>query len=185
MKIKNQHSGIKVVVFIPLLILSVIFLSCDNTEEPEKLKLQDGYEVTEGDYTFFANSEKYKEADVKRGQENFCQVQTLISKVKREGNILTIEILKPINCQVSYEIIWDGEIRVSHPMESNLYVHALAEDCNAMLFGVETDALVVDLEDTFKDIDKDIMSNTSFTIKDACSFTDVQCIGDCGITVSN
>lgn len=183
MKTKKHHSSIKLATLMFSLILSTVFISCDSNDVQDKPRLQDNYEVTEGDYTFFANPEKYDEADLKRGQDHFCQVETKISKVKRNGNMLTIEILKPKNCEVKYEIIWNGEVLYSDPMQSAIYVRALADGCNDGA-EKEIDALVIKLEETLKNLDKNIIDKINFTVRDACSLVNIDCVEDCNVVTT-
>ncbi|WP_157209228.1 hypothetical protein [Mariniflexile maritimum] len=185
MKFKKNHFSIKWVVFIPTLVVSIILFNCDSSKDEvtDKLQIKDNYEVNEGPYTFFANAEKYKDTDLKRGQDNFCQVETKISKVKREGNVLTIEILKPKDCDVKYEIIWDGVLFFSNPMLSTIYVKALANDCDENS-GTEIDALVIKLEEAFKTLKKDMIDKTNFTVRDACSLVNIDCTGDCNVSTT-
>ncbi|WP_308992461.1 hypothetical protein QLS71_000290 [Mariniflexile litorale] len=185
MKFKKNYFSIKWVAFLPTLALSIILFNCDSSKDSgeDKLQLKDNYEVTEGPYTFFANAEKYKDTDLKRGQDNFCQVETKISKVKREGNILTIEILKPKNCEIKYEIIWDGVVFFSNPMQSTIYVKALADNCNEDS-DMEIDALVIKLEEAFKTLKKDMIDRTNFTVRDACSLVNIDCVDDCNVVIT-
>ncbi|MEZ4970425.1 MAG: hypothetical protein R2814_12370 [Flavobacteriaceae bacterium] len=167
------------------LIVSILSLGCEKNRDEDKIGLGlHNYKLQSGSYTFYASSEHYLQTNIKRGDEKFCQVETKISKISREGNILTLEIVKPIDCEVNYEIIWDGEIKESYPMQCNLFVYALPGNCNKMLFGASIETLVINIEEVLKDIDKSTLSDINFTIKDACSYRDVECTGDCAVTVA-
>ncbi|AUP80958.1 hypothetical protein C1H87_20485 [Flavivirga eckloniae] len=175
-----------ITLFVFTLTFFASLISCDKEEDdPQgKMGVKGIYKITENIYTLYADNEKFIEANDKRGQADFCQVKTEIHKVKRVNNILTIEIYRPKNCNVKYEIIWDGAIMESHPSQAYLYVHAIAENCND-LKEKELDILIIDLEKTIKDIDKNTLKEIYFTIKDSCSLTDVYCTEDCNVTVTN
>lgn len=185
MKIKNTNFGFKWASFFTALVLGIVLFSCDSEKEGDDdgFQLKENYEINEGLYTFFANPEKYKDTDLKRGQDNLCQVETKISRVKREGNVLSIEILKPKDCEIEYEIIWDGVVLFSDPMQSAIYVRSLANNCNGEP-DTETDILVVNLEETFKPLKKEIIDNAIIMVKDACSLVNIDCVGDCNVISS-
>ncbi|GIZ09044.1 hypothetical protein [Flavobacterium sp. UMI-01] len=193
MKININYFSSKWVTLIPTLVfistfaLSVFLFSCENTghDANDEFKLKENYQIIGEHFTFYADPQKFQETNVKRGKDEFCQVETKISKVKREDNILTIEILKPLGCQINYDIIWSGEIRESFPMQSNLYIRAKAEKCDNKRFASERDTLKINLELVLKDVNPNNIKTTNFVIKDACALEDINCNGNCSITVTD
>jgi hypothetical protein len=165
-------------------LLMTLLIGCRNDNVNADPNPAEKYTVTSDLYTFHSDSEKYQDVNVRRAQENLCPFSWEILNVSREGNILVVDISRPKDCDVTYEIIWDGAIMESYPMMANIFLNAVSESCSDQDDTV-TDELVIDLEDSFKDIPKSTLDNTSFTIRDVCSLTDVQCVDDCNVAVSN
>lgn len=192
MKIKNRNHAFGNSLPLLLLVVCANFIGCDKSDEgPDRTALLDDYELVEESYTFIASAAKYDEAGEKRAQEDYCQVETEISKVSREGNVLTIEVESPKNCDVDYEIIWNGEVMYSDPMQSAIYIRAIAEDCTDVS-ETEIDVLTIDLEETLQSLTEDLVGNRkefigriNFLIRDACSLVDVVCDDNCNVTVSD
>jgi len=161
-----------------------LLIGCRNENMRADPNPDEKYTVTSDLYTFHADSEKYQEVNVRRAQENLCNFSWEILNVSREGNILIVDISRPKDCDVTYEIIWDGAIMESYPMMANIFLNAVSESCSDQHETI-TDELVIDLEGSFKDIPKSTLDNTSFTIRDVCSLTGVQCVDDCNVAVSN
>lgn len=187
MELKNNSGSIKSISLFGLIVSLIIFtfLSCESGDDEQggDLDLKGTYQITEEAYTFFADPEKYGDIENKRAENDLCDIETEITKVQRSGNTLTITITRPEDCEIDYELIWNGEIRESFPMQSNLYIHSIGEGCEGELN--ETDVLVIDLEEALKDIDASIIPDINFMIKDACHLTDIQCADDCDVTVIN
>lgn len=186
MKSTKNNLSIQSLKFVSIFTLCFILYNCGSTnvDEEDKLQVNENYVVNENDYTFYANAEKYNDTSLKRGEDNLCQVETKISKVVREENILTIEILKPKNCQINYEIIWNGILELSLPMRGTIYVRAITDtNCNENA-ETESDTLVLKLEEAFKTLKKDMIENTNFIVRDACSLVDVYCVDNCNEVIS-
>lgn len=166
------------------LMLFVLF-GCESSEMAplDKLALKETYKVATESYTFHANPEKYGDMESKRAKDELCAIETEISKVQRTDNILTITVARPMDCDIDYEIIWNGEILESYPMQSNLYIHAIGNNCSGT--HSTDDVLSIDLEQVLKDIDASIIADIDFTIKDACRLLDVTCNDNCNVTIRN
>lgn len=185
MKSTNSCLSMLYLKFISILIICLLLYNCDSTNVDDKLQVNENYVVIEDDYTFIVDAEKYKDTELKRAKDDFCQVKTNISKVAREDNILIIEILKPKNCELKYEVIWDGLLLESYPMQGAIFVHSITDtNCNEGA-EKETDTLVINLEEALKTLKKDIIENTNFTVRDACSLVDVNCSGNCNEVITD
>jgi hypothetical protein len=168
---------------IGVLVVALLF-GCRNDKANAEPTPVEKYTVTSDLYTFHADSEKYQDVNVRRAQEDLCHFSWEILNVSREDNILVVEISRPKDCDVRYEIIWDGAIMESYPMMANIFLKAVSDNCIDQDDTI-TDELVIDLEDSFKDIPKSTLDNTDFMIRDVCSLTDVQCVDDCNVAVPN
>ncbi len=173
-----------------LVLVSVSFFtltSCDNDSSDNDSDLKGAnYKFSTGDFTFYANKEKYIDLEVLRGDKTLCQIEIEVVKVKREGNILTIDITKPKNCDVLFEVVWDGAIMESFPMQCHLYIHPTSNNCTDQdQDEKEIKVLTLDLEKILKDLDVSYIEDTNFTIKESCRLVDIVCTENCNITITN
>ena len=171
-----------------LVLASVSFftmVSCNSNSSNGDSDLKGtNYKVTTGDYTFYANKEKYTDLETLRGDESLCQIEIKVVKVKREGNILTIDVSKPKNCDVKFEIVWNGMVLESFPMQAHLYIHPTSNNCTDQE-EKEVKVLTIDLEEVLKDLDASYIEDTNFTIKESCRLVDIICTGDCDVTIQS
>jgi|GEM_PF-2085177 len=184
MKTKNKQLNINATLFLLLLMLGINLLSCDNSKDDDRDAIAEDYEVVDEAYTFYANADKYDEARVKRGEDTYCLIETKIAKVTREGNILTIGVLGPKDCDVDYEVIWSGEVMLTSPPMGAIFLRAVADGCSDES-EKEMDILTIDLEKTFKNLSSETLAEINFLIKDACSLVDIDCGDNCNVTVSD
>ena len=170
-------------IFIPLALL--LYVACDSDSgldagpdaEPEK------FTVKTDNYTFYADKERFTEADARRADKDYCDVPTKIKRVQRNDNLLAVTVSIPKNCEPSYEVIWNGLILESFPVQITLFLKVLGECTDNGEF--EQHQVVLDLEEIFTDESSVNPAEANFTVKDACSLLDVACESDCDITVSN
>ncbi len=171
-----------------LVLTSISFFtlaSCDNDSSDGDSDLKGtNYKVSTGDFTFYANKEKYTDLETLRGDDTLCQIETKVVKVKREGNNLTIDISKPKNCDVEFEVVWNGTILESFPMQAHLYIHPTSNNCTDQ-DEKEIKVLILDLEEVLKDLDASYIENTNFTIKESCRLVDIVCAENCDVTITN
>jgi len=167
--------------FVVLVIVSIVFFSC-NSESPEAAS--EGYKVQTEAYTFYSDQKKYQDANARRGESDECQFSWSIRNVKRNGNVLTLDISRPAGCEVEYELIWNGMILESFPMMANVFIKAISDGCTDQDEDT-TDILEIDLEKALKDTSLSTLSNTNFNIREFCAFKDVQCMEGCDVAVSN
>ncbi len=173
------------VMLILVSILLVAVTSCESSNSSNgdsDLKGRD-YKVSTGDYTFYANKEKYTDLEGSRGDEALCQIEMEIVKVKREGNILTIDVSQPKNCDVELEVLWDGIFMESFPMQAYFYMHPTSNNCTNQ-DEKEIVVLTLDLEEILKESDASYIADTNFTIKESCRLVDIVCVENCDVTVT-
>lgn len=178
---------LKLALALILVLTSVSFLTlvgCDNdpSDGNPDLKGTD-YKVSTGDYTFYANKEKYTDLETLRGDESLCQIEIEVVKVKREGNVLTIDVSKPKNCDVEFEVLWNGTILESFPMQCHLYIHPTSKSCTDQ-GEKEVEVLTLYLEEVLKDLDASYIEGTNFTIKESCRLVDIVCAKNCDVTIT-
>jgi len=164
-------------------LLTLASCDSDSSDGDSDLKGTD-YKVSKGDYTFYANKEKYTDLETLRGDESLCQIEIKIVKVKREGNILTIDVSKPKSCDVEFEVVWNGTILESFPMQAHLYIHPTSNNCTDQ-DEKEVEVLTLDLEEVLKDLDASFIEDTNFTIKESCRLVDIVCAENCDVTITN
>ena len=173
-----------------LVLVSVSFFtlaSCDSDSSDNNSDLKGtNYEVSTGDFTFYANKEKYTDIEEIRGDNSLCQIEIEVVKVKREGNILTVDISKPKNCDVDFEVVWNGAVMESFPMKCYFYIHPTSKNCTDQNQDEkEIKVLTLDLEKILKGFDASYIEGTHFTIKESCRLVDIECSGNCNVTVTN
>ena len=159
--------------------------ACDNGEAPHTTPdIEQGIEFTikSDNYTFFADHEKFHEANTRRAKDNYCEVPNEIKKLQRQDNLLSVSVLVPKGCEVAYEVIWNGLVAESFPVQITLFLKTMG-DCGTNE-EMESDQLVLDLDKIFEDVDMVNPNEAVFTVKDACSLLDIQCTGNCDISVS-
>ena len=176
----------KKVSYIFIVILFTVNMGCDNDENPKATP--DGgpsieFTFKSDNYIFFADHEKFQEASARRANDTYCSVKSDIKKVQREGNLLGVSLMKPKGCEVSYEVIWNGLILESFPVQITLFLKTIGSCGDTE--EKEADEVVLDLEEIFKDVEMVNPDEAVFMVKDACSLLDIQCDGDCDITVSD
>jgi hypothetical protein len=157
--------------------------SCTQESDFEQQQPSEQYTVIQEDYSFFADHQKYKEADTKRAQGDLCNVEWKIIQVQRTGNELALQLSKPKDCKVRYEFIWNGILMESFPMMAHILVKAVGENCVAEEY--EEEVITVELDTVFKNLTTDDIANTNFTVRDACSLEDFNCTDDCNTSISN
>ncbi len=174
---------------LPLIIMSILvgvllvaLTSCERKGDTD-LK-GSNYKVSIGDYTFYADKEKYTDLENLRGDSTLCQIEIEIVKVKRQGNSMTIDIAKPKNCDVEFEVLWNGTIMESFPMQAHFYIHPISKNCTDQE-EKEIIVLTLDLEEILKDFDASYIADTNFTIKESCKFVDIVCVENCDVTTTN
>ncbi len=167
-------------------ILLIALTSCESSDssngDPD-LK-GSNYKVSKGDYTFYADKEKYTNLEDLRGDSTLCQIEIEIVKVKRQGNSMVIDIAKPKNCDVEFEIVWNGTIMESFPMQGHFYIHPISKNCTDQE-EKEVIELTLDLEGILKGFDASYIADTNFTIMDSCKFVDIVCVKNCDVTTTN
>lgn len=164
---------------------ALLATSCiENNPGTDLLIPVETYKVETENYTFLSDPEKYKETNTSRMDSESCSFTWSIEKVTRSENILTLDVSRPLSCEVSYELIWDGAIMESYPMMANIYLHALSEGCEDE-DELTADVLVINLEETFKNLSGSSLAEINFNIREVCTLKDIQCMDDCDVTVSN
>jgi len=168
------------------LLLIMVVISCrqDLPVVPSPVGPALKYTVPGDQYTFYADSEKYTMTSLDRTKDYLCNFPWNVVSVVRTDNMVSVHISRPIECQVEYELIWDGTLMHSYPMMANVFINAISQNCtNKGQVGVDT--LNIDLKKTFKDLSEATLENTNFLIREVCALKDIQCMDDCNVSVSN
>lgn len=86
------------------------------------------YTVENENYTFHKNTGVYLNAQKNRSESYSHSFE--IESVKRTGNIMQVNVVFPAGCTNNqFEIIWDGKIMESHPVQTRVFVKRMAEEC--------------------------------------------------------
>ncbi len=166
------------------IIALMLVASCTNDQEADPFFRVDQYLVTADDYTFYSDLEKYWDTHASRLEAGDCPYSWSIQQVTRNDNIFTVDIARPQACEVLYELIWDGAIMESYPMMANVFLRAHSAGCTDSA-EKETDRLVIDLKEAFKNVSEAMLRDINFNLKEACSIRDYVCMEDCDLPVSN
>ena len=164
----------------------VVLLACDDTSNadagPDNGPRSE-FTVKTDNYTFYADAAKFEEINAKRASDELCKIQSDIKNVQREGNLLAVTLDVPANCDVSYEVTWNGIVMESFPAQITLFLNVIG-DCQSE-DSFEEAELVIDLDEIFEEEPSVDPTDMIFHIKDACSLVDITCEGDCDIEISN
>lgn len=168
--------------FLLFLLYSLIFLvsqSCDFIESRDS-NLHSDYSYTTDEYQFYLSNKMYQESIIRRANPKECTFDWKIVNVSRWGNLLTVRVEKPQNCDVKYEII-SGTISHSYPYQAMIFVKTIYDNCLSD-DNIEFDDLIIDLEKAYTGLSSEELDNLLIHIKDFCSLNDINCDGDCNIS---
>nr|WP_299386482.1 hypothetical protein [Allomuricauda sp.] len=161
------------------LIIIIFLASCESEADG----LDGSYKVVTSTHTFYSDPVKYRLIHDRRANPDVCNVKTKISKVQRTGSIIKVTVQRPKNCDIKYEVIWDGLIAESFPAQAHLYVDAIGNACNGDFDG--TDVLEIDLKKSLRKVDDFFLENIVMYIKETCELKNFGCPKDCNITVTD
>jgi hypothetical protein len=138
------------------------------------------YQIQGQGYKFTADPRAYREIDFNRGRAAFCGIETEIRRITRKGDLLTLEILKPKNCNGTYELVWDGKWQESNPRRIQIYLVSEFPSCTA---GGErvSDTIEVDLAKALQPGGQYGQTPFSIYIREQCNARDYHCEGDCDL----
>lgn len=147
-----------------MIVTSLVAVSCskDETNRPDTLPVT----IEKENYTFMKNANLYEAAEKNRSEEYSSPFE--IVHVNRSGNTMDITVSFQAGCETNkFEVIWDGLIMESYPVQTRIFVKRNASGCSDS-DETETTALSVNLTELiFRDNDpqlKDafvIVSNAS------------------------
>ncbi|MEO0333776.1 MAG: hypothetical protein AAF223_19230 [Bacteroidota bacterium] len=166
-----------VILFIGLFLL--LFTACQ--EDPEVTAPAD--ESPQEEVNFHRDKALFEEAAQLRS-ESYSSPFT-IDYVGREENTLKVEVSYPKGCEGTFDVIWDGIVMESYPMQACLFLKFSATDCPTEFIheDAEKKAIVIDLVALIGD--ESLVNETIFHVSNASSLQDVSCEGDCDQTVSS
>lgn len=167
-----------------ILLTLLTLLSCNNDHITTDTLDGKKYTVTTEKYTFYADPQKYLDANKNWTQPDQCKFSWKVKHVGRSGNTIRIDISKPKHCEVSYDILWNGAIMESYPPMANIFLIAKSENCTDA-GEMETEQLIINLEEAFKDVPTASLRETVFYIKQVCSSTSIECKKDCDVSLNN
>lgn len=174
----------KIITCSTAVIALMMWSGCVADQDADTLMPVEQYQVTAEDYTFFSDPEKYQDTRARRLESAHCTYSWSIQNVSRNANVLTVDIARPQGCEVLYELIWDGAVMESYPMMANVFVHPRSAGCTDQA-EEETDRLVIDLKEAFKNVSETTLRDINFNIREVCTIKDVKCMEDCDLSVSD
>ncbi len=136
------------------------------------------YQVEGQGYRFTVDARTYREIDFNRGRAAFCGIGIEIKGISRRSNMLTLEILKPKNCNGSYQLVWDGKWQESNPRRIQIYLISELPSCVATGEMV-SDTITVDLAEALAPSGQYGQTPFSIYIREQCNARDYHCVGDC------
>ena len=101
----------------------IVFSSCSKNNDKELVVPHAGE-----NFNFYESANLYKEAQKLRSKSYSDAFE--IEKVERIDNLLNITVSYQGNCETSkFDIIWDGMLLFSWPMQANLIIKRDATNC--------------------------------------------------------
>lgn len=151
---------------IPFLMLSLVAFACkDEAANEVDRRPVNGVLLTNSD-------EAYDEAAKRRSQSEYS-ARFEIEEVSRNGTSLNIKVSHAHACQGDFEVIWDGSVMESYPMQIRLFVKFNAvcdEGPHIMMLDIKT--LEVDLMQLIGD--EELINESVFHVSNASSVQDVR-----------
>lgn len=138
------------------------------------------YQVEGPGYKFTVDARAYREIDFNRGRAAFCGIDTEIKAISRRSNMLTLEILKPKNCNGTYQLLWDGKWQESNPRRIQIYLISEFPSCSATGEMV-SETIAVDLAKALSPSGQYGQTPFSIYIREQCNARDYHCEGDCDL----
>lgn len=84
--------------------------------------------IDQGNYTFLKSGSLYDEAKRDRSENYSSPFE--IDSVIRTGDIMDITVSFPAGCETNkFEVIWDGVILESYPVQTRIFVKRTASGC--------------------------------------------------------
>jgi hypothetical protein len=84
--------------------------------------------IDQGNYTFLKSGSLYDEAKRDRSENYSSPFE--IDSVIRTGDIMDITVSFPAGCETNkFEVIWDGVILESYPVQTRIFVRRTASGC--------------------------------------------------------
>jgi hypothetical protein len=138
------------------------------------------YQVEGKGYKFTVDVRAYREIDFNRGRAAFCGIDTEIKGISRHSNMVTLEFLKPKNCNGTYQLVWDGKWQESNPRKIQIYLISEFPSCVATGEMV-SDTIAVDLAKALALSGQYGQTPFSIYIREQCNARDYHCVGDCDL----
>ncbi len=164
--------------------LFVFFLSCSFENEPDEVSALYSIQNSASNFTFIASLNRYQQVDFNRLDPANCKVEYQLEEINRRANILNLRVKRPENCQVHYELIWDGLVMESLPMRIQLYLVPVFQSCVPSSRS-KVDDIEVDLEKVLKFVPKEDIEDLVIYLRAFCAYEDYLCEGDCQIRTDN
>ncbi|MCE7053875.1 hypothetical protein LZF95_04230 [Algoriphagus sp. AGSA1] len=158
--------------------LLMIALACNEDETFPEAQV---YEVAGDNFKFFSNPGKYQEINNRRATSEYCTFDWSIEKINRSGNTLKVEVDVPENCEIDYELIWNGSLFFVDPPVANVFLNLTSTGCQNSE-SRKTELLTLDLKQAFKNLSDEQLRTINFNIQEVCAIVDLPCNGDCDVT---
>ena len=160
-------------------LLLVFLCSCSVGDQDPAAAFDGFYSAIGPGYRFTVDPVKYQQLDFNRKDTSLCQVAFEVKSVKRDLNELTLEIERPIGCNGTYELVWDGKWQESFPRRMQVYLTGFFSTCTP---GSETaiDVVKVDLAKALREMPSDLFT---IYLREHCSFRDFNCVGNCNLSI--
>lgn len=143
-----------------VLIIMGTTVACDKSEN--ELKDPASFTIENAQYTLYKNSTLSHEADEKRSESYSAPFE--IESVERVGGNLNINVAFQAGCEVNkFEILWDGLIMESYPIQTRLYIKRTISDC-IYIDAIERATLTIDLNELAEKIGNDQILEAIITV---------------------
>ena len=143
-----------------VLIIMGTTVACDKSEN--ELKDPAPFTIENAQYTLYKNSTLSHEAGEKRSESYSAPFE--IESVERVDGNLNINIAFQAGCEFNkFEIIWDGLIMESYPVQTRVFIKRIISDC-IYIDAIDRATLTVDLNELAEKIGDDQILEAIITV---------------------
>ncbi|NLZ95952.1 MAG: hypothetical protein GX921_09040 [Bacteroidales bacterium] len=150
-----------------ILLIGIIFFSFSCSKDSSDKNKDSSVPKVMENYNFYQNAEMYNNAQKLRSKDYSSAFD--IEKVERNGKLLNVTLTYLGKCEVNkFDVIWDGILLESWPMQTRLIIKRSASNCDDTL--LETETLSIDLMELIGD--KVLVEGTVFYVSDGSKTSD-------------
>jgi hypothetical protein len=161
-------------------VLFLFLFSCSLDNSNQDIGTSIAYEVDFGNAKFQADFNQFQKLNFERGSNSFCNSPISIVGLKREGDMLTIQVRRNGNCKGGYRLVWNGSVQESFPERVQLYLYPEFTGCSLSGDSV-VEEIKIDLKKAFVSLKPELVNRMYLYLREYCSLVDYLCEGNCDL----